>query len=160
MACLEILAHRGGFEPPTPRFVVWCSIQLSYRCFGCRGRRIRTVMKRIAVLRSGDTCAPDRALTYCAPGGNARDFLNFFPGNCPKVPKPSGMPSNWAQPDSRYRRLRASRSGPPVGNLEAETSARFVLVQMDTAPMGLQEFGDDGKTQARHRPSWSRCETP
>jgi hypothetical protein len=26
------VAHRGGFEPPTPRFVVWCSIQLSYRC--------------------------------------------------------------------------------------------------------------------------------
>ncbi len=26
------MAHRGGFEPPTPRFVVWCSIQLSYRC--------------------------------------------------------------------------------------------------------------------------------
>ena len=25
------LARRGGFEPPTPRFVVWCSIQLIYR---------------------------------------------------------------------------------------------------------------------------------
>ncbi len=25
------MARRGGFEPPTPRFVVWCSIQLSYR---------------------------------------------------------------------------------------------------------------------------------
>ena len=31
---LIFLAHRGGFEPPTPRFVVWCSIQLSYRCVG------------------------------------------------------------------------------------------------------------------------------
>lgn len=28
------MAHRGRFELPTPRFVVWCSIQLSYRCFG------------------------------------------------------------------------------------------------------------------------------
>ena len=28
---LILLARRGGFEPPTPRFVVWCSIQLSYR---------------------------------------------------------------------------------------------------------------------------------
>ena len=27
---LKRLARRGGFEPPTPRFVVWCSIQLSY----------------------------------------------------------------------------------------------------------------------------------
>ena len=26
------VAHRAGFEPTTPRFVVWCSIQLSYRC--------------------------------------------------------------------------------------------------------------------------------
>jgi hypothetical protein len=26
------LVHRKGFEPLTPRFVVWCSIQLSYRC--------------------------------------------------------------------------------------------------------------------------------
>ena len=25
------MARRGGVEPPTPRFVVWCSIQLSYR---------------------------------------------------------------------------------------------------------------------------------
>ena len=24
------VARSGGFEPPTPRFVVWCSIQLSY----------------------------------------------------------------------------------------------------------------------------------
>src|SRR5215471_11087415 len=29
---LILLAHRRGFEPLTPRFVVWCSIQLSYRC--------------------------------------------------------------------------------------------------------------------------------
>ncbi len=25
------LARREGFEPPTPRFEAWCSIQLSYR---------------------------------------------------------------------------------------------------------------------------------
>jgi site-specific DNA recombinase len=25
------LARRKGFEPLTPRFEVWCSIQLSYR---------------------------------------------------------------------------------------------------------------------------------
>ena len=28
--CLE-MARRKGFEPLTPRFEVWCSIQLSYR---------------------------------------------------------------------------------------------------------------------------------
>ena len=25
-----MMARPEGFEPPTPRFVVWCSIQLSY----------------------------------------------------------------------------------------------------------------------------------
>jgi hypothetical protein len=28
---LILLARRKGFEPLTPRFEVWCSIQLSYR---------------------------------------------------------------------------------------------------------------------------------
>ena len=32
---MKLLARRKGFEPLTPRFEVWCSIQLSYR----RGRR-------------------------------------------------------------------------------------------------------------------------
>jgi hypothetical protein len=27
---LSLLARSEGFEPPTPRFEVWCSIQLSY----------------------------------------------------------------------------------------------------------------------------------
>jgi hypothetical protein len=26
----DLLARSEGFEPPTPRFEVWCSIQLSY----------------------------------------------------------------------------------------------------------------------------------
>ena len=34
----ESLAHPEGLEPPTPRFVVWCSIQLSYGC-SSRGAR-------------------------------------------------------------------------------------------------------------------------
>jgi hypothetical protein len=28
--CPILLARSEGFEPPTPRFEVWCSIQLSY----------------------------------------------------------------------------------------------------------------------------------
>ena len=35
---LNIVARREGFEPPTPRFEAWCSIQLSYR----RGWRVDT----------------------------------------------------------------------------------------------------------------------
>src|SRR5262245_29207319 len=33
---LKLLAHREGLEPPTPRFEVWCSIHLSYRCMVSR----------------------------------------------------------------------------------------------------------------------------
>ena len=29
---VEKMAHPEGFEPPTPRFVVWYSIQLNYGC--------------------------------------------------------------------------------------------------------------------------------
>jgi hypothetical protein len=28
---IDYMARRKGFEPLTPRFEVWCSIQLSYR---------------------------------------------------------------------------------------------------------------------------------
>jgi hypothetical protein len=34
---LKSLARRKGFEPLTPRFEVWCSIQLSYRRPGGTG---------------------------------------------------------------------------------------------------------------------------
>ena len=33
------MAHPEGFEPPTPRFVVWYSIQLNYGCIS-RGHLI------------------------------------------------------------------------------------------------------------------------
>ena len=32
-----IVAHSKGFEPLTPKFVAWCSIQLSYECVFCEG---------------------------------------------------------------------------------------------------------------------------
>ena len=37
---LILVARSEGFEPPTPRFEVWCSIQLSYeRLIGLTRRR-------------------------------------------------------------------------------------------------------------------------
>ena len=39
------MAHPERFERPTPRFVVWCSIQLSYG-FLPFGRRTHTVRNR------------------------------------------------------------------------------------------------------------------
>ena len=35
------MARPKGFEPLTPRFVVWCSIQLSYGRVGLAGRNAR-----------------------------------------------------------------------------------------------------------------------
>ncbi len=32
------MAHPERFERPTPRFVVWCSIQLSYGCVSKRSK--------------------------------------------------------------------------------------------------------------------------
>jgi hypothetical protein len=33
------MARSEGFEPPTPRFEVWCSIQLSYERLGLAAAR-------------------------------------------------------------------------------------------------------------------------
>ncbi len=38
---LKLLARSGRFELPTPRFVVWCSIQLSYERAFRTGKRVR-----------------------------------------------------------------------------------------------------------------------
>ena len=56
------MARRGGFEPPTPRFVVWCSIQLSYRRHGwvrrasCAGRARRGRQNAFRLPRAGALC--------------------------------------------------------------------------------------------------------
>jgi hypothetical protein len=34
------MAHPERFERPTPRFVVWCSIQLSYGCVTKTGETV------------------------------------------------------------------------------------------------------------------------
>ncbi len=56
-ALLKGVAHRAGFEPTTPRFVVWCSIQLSYRCLRPR-LRVR-VEGGDAARRTSNACRPE-----------------------------------------------------------------------------------------------------
>ena len=46
------LARREGFEPPTPRFEAWCSIQLSYR------RVLVRVTDRLCTARRGSMARP------------------------------------------------------------------------------------------------------
>ena len=55
LGCKREMARWGGFEPPTPRFVVWCSIQLSYQrkpgCLSQHGvmhaRQVRLLSKAL-----------------------------------------------------------------------------------------------------------------
>ena len=47
--CSE-MARSKGFEPLTPRFVVWCSIQLSYERAARSERRNRAALRRRACL--------------------------------------------------------------------------------------------------------------
>src|SRR5262245_27844977 len=58
---LILLARSEGFEPPTPRFEVWCSIQLSYE----RPGRLRALLDSIqGAMRFGrDRSPPHRALS-------------------------------------------------------------------------------------------------
>ena len=65
-----MVARRKGFEPLTPRFEVWCSIQLSYRRLGGKGGapeeirtpdpQIRSLVLYPAELRALDSAAGNR----------------------------------------------------------------------------------------------------
>src|SRR4051812_14681715 len=60
-----LLARSEGFEPPTPRFEVWCSIQLSYeRIVGVTGgaamRASRRNLAPVAPARHLQSRHPDR----------------------------------------------------------------------------------------------------
>ncbi len=57
------MAHPKRFELLTPRFVVWCSIQLSYGCLPFCDRRV------VCGVRDG---------FYGFRIWNARDFAKFF----------------------------------------------------------------------------------
>jgi hypothetical protein len=70
-----VLARPEGFEPPTPRFVVWCSIQLSYgrvgNCFQCFGRPVKR--SRICPGQRRCTGATRVYLGITSAKGNRRD---------------------------------------------------------------------------------------
>ncbi len=57
------MAHSGGFEPPTARFVAEYSIQLSYECVGARilciwPGRVKRLVQIIVVSKIGLTTRP------------------------------------------------------------------------------------------------------
>ena len=70
------MARPEGFEPPTPRFVVWCSIQLQARDRDARARRVacreldgdRGEPTEVPSLRGGETEEEEpTARTFLSP---------------------------------------------------------------------------------------------
>ena len=49
------LARSEGFEPPTPKFEVWCSIQLSYERGGVHNSRFGANVTTAAPLTADET---------------------------------------------------------------------------------------------------------
>ncbi len=73
------MAHRGGFEPPTPRFVVWCSIQLSYRCF--QGEDLAAghmALKGDCLASFGVVVCPGQGAYLLRPRGECKRLFELF----------------------------------------------------------------------------------
>jgi hypothetical protein len=68
------MAHLEGFEPPTTKFVAWCSIQLSYKCVAPEKARI-VLDRRVPVnqpLPSGPVAKRPTAVANGAPAEPAK----------------------------------------------------------------------------------------
>ena len=69
----KCVAHPKGFEPLTPRFVVWCSIQLSYGCSAWRpvwnGAALKEARKLVRRARRRKLCL---AATFSPHGRGKR----------------------------------------------------------------------------------------
>ncbi len=75
------MAHRGGFEPPTPRFVVWCSIQLSYRCSAGRPLMDKAFLESKQDFRSCRSffSTPENSRAAPCPAPERRHFHEVMP---------------------------------------------------------------------------------
>jgi hypothetical protein len=69
-----MMARRKGFEPLTPRFEVWCSIQLSYRRLVSREQN------------SGAPAAIRAPAPQFVVGGRSLKSLNFVTTHSLKLP--------------------------------------------------------------------------
>ena len=79
-SCREIkeVAHRGGFEPPTPRFVVWCSIQLSYRCVFAKNLSSRLALTMTGLGAAGRVVCPGQGAYLLRSGGDCKNLFELF----------------------------------------------------------------------------------
>ena len=94
------LAHRKGFEPLTPRFVVWCSIQLSYRCG--EGPKPSERLKRVQAAPGNRT--QHMQFTASAPGPSPNLLAARWSRECPVSSfclSPGGEPDEHRDPTDR-----------------------------------------------------------
>ena len=124
------MARPKGFEPPTPRFVVWCSIQLSY------GRVLRGAQ--------GDAPATDISRER-APSYRLRSPLARF-GTIALPPRSAG---NTIAAANRISRTRAARGelDRAVRDGESEGRPDSAFHQADLAAVGAYQLGGDGKAE-------------
>lgn len=121
------MAHPKRFELLTPRFVVWCSIQLSYGC----------VCQRCFPLawRSSKGCR--KGLQAIFPG-----LMSFY---LRKYIKPLFLKDYYSRP----RAVVLQRDG-TVGNFDAELRARAGLFdKRDRAAMRQHKLACDNQPQPR-----------
>jgi hypothetical protein len=124
------MARPERFELPTPRFVVWCSIQLSY------GRVLRGAQ--------GDAPATDIGRER-APSYRLRSLLARL-GTIAHPPRSAGNAIAAANRISRTRAPRgeldrAVRDGEPEGRPDG------AFHQADLAAVGAYQLGCDGKAE-------------
>ena len=134
------MARPERFERPTPRFVVWCSIQLSY------GRVLRGAAGRVSHPASAArihktwvevTNAP---LSYRLPGRMASTRNQLLP---PAVAFQTRCQSSGAGALAAD----VHQLDRPVGNDDSEGRADGAFNQMYFAVMGAHQFGGDRKAE-------------
>ena len=76
-----LLARRKGFEPLTPRFEVWCSIQLSYRRSAASLAQTAARAKRTAGRCRDRAQMRTASLRFLLSGNLRADRRNGFPAD-------------------------------------------------------------------------------
>lgn len=121
------MAHPKRFELLTPRFVVWCSIQLSYGC-ACRSGRAACVGGSLKGL-FGQCNSYSKKIATLIPQSSLAKIASLF------GVRPGAV---------IVQRNRAIR------NFDAELGAdRGLFHKGDGAAMRQHEFAGDGKAKAR-----------
>src|SRR5260370_23051788 len=160
------LARPDGFEPPTPRFVVWCSIQLSYgRVFRMGRESVPKTSKAAGNAPLAIGFGPQwqgsghevRAWTRCRCTRVARGLDPWVHRSSQEVfakkmdgrVKPGNDAARAVSASSRPCPLAAPRVeiDRAIRNRQAEGRADGAFDQADLAAVGAHQLGHDGEPE-------------